>query len=380
MMRLLDNTLRDGEQTPGVAFRRDHKLRIAELLAAAGVTDAEVGFPAVSDEERRTIACIVKRSLPLRLHALCRLSKRDVDFALDCGVKNLTIFVPTGEQSRQALFGSAHLSDACETIHETVSYAVSNGASVKFSCEHSSQHWRADPCSLFRAYSVAWHAGACTISLPDTAGVLLPEEVPLLLAEAKATVDCDISVHFHNDLGLATANTILAAGAGATELQVCVNGLGERAGNAALEEVAFLACKRYGYLPDLDFVALNTLSGYVYEVAGLRPPFNKPFWGANAFAHESGIHVAAIEAGQDHLYSAFPASLVGRKLEVRLGKHSGLANIRMFARANGLNASEHSLKQGLALVKGLAEGRGGVSMAELERRLLETLQIRSVEA
>jgi isopropylmalate/homocitrate/citramalate synthase len=369
-MHLLDNTLRDGEQTPGVAFNRTQKTRIIEMLCAAGVTDAEVGYPAVSDEERRTISCIARESFPIRLHALCRLSKRDIDSALECGVSHLTVFVPTGRSARETLFGSLQLEDGIDTIRELVGYAVSQGAIVKFSCEHASQHWRGDP-GLFSAYVAAYETGASTVSIPDTAGILLTDEVPSLLQKMRQYVTCDISVHFHNDLGLATANTVAAAVAGATELQVCVNGLGERAGNASLEEVAYLMCHRYGRLPPLDFIALKRLSDYVYDASGLQPGFNKPFWGKNAFAHESGIHVAAIEAGEEHLYSALPARMIGREISILLGKHAGLANIRMFARKHGITASDAQLKSALSLVKDIVEQNGALCPRDSESRLLD---------
>lgn len=360
-IRIFDNTLRDGEQTPGTVFSKKDKLDIVKALYGCGILDAEVGFPASSESERDSIRNVVRAALPIRLSGLCRLSKDDINHAVSCGLKYITLFLPG---SRIYIEKNLKLkySKITEVIKETVAYAVSKNINVKFSCENAS---RIQLETLLRYYKAAIDVGAYIISFPDTSGVMIPTDMYQCVKTLRGELKCEISAHCHNDLGLATANTLAAAEAGALELQVCVNGLGERAGNAPLEEVVMTLITQYGYDLKMDLSSLHTLSDLVYERSGLTPPFNKPIFGQNVFKHESAIHANAILRGEN-LYEPFPPSLVNRTHEVVLGKHSGLASIEYYLKSIlNVQLNRSDMKKVLEKVKATSETKIPVKLDKI---------------
>ncbi|MFH1875026.1 MAG: homoaconitate hydratase [Pseudomonadota bacterium] len=359
-IRILDNTLRDGEQTVGVAFANKEKIKIASLLSKMGIEDAEIGFPAVSEDERASIKAIVDLDYDMKLYGLCRLVTKDIDYAVDCGLKYLTIFLPG---SKFYLHNVLRMDEdsIIYKIQQIVEYATNKKCHVKFSCENAS---RMPLEKLIRYYNAAKQSGASMISVPDTTGVMTPSSMQELIKILHNEVGLDISVHCHNDLGLATANTIAAAESGAKELQVCVNGLGERAGNASLEEVIMILLTQYDYGYNYDLNVMSELSETVYDFAKLSRPFNKPVFGYNVFSHESGIHVNSI-LSNERLYEPFPPEIIGREHKIFLGKHSGLNGLERQLDMLSIDLDRNKKKELLANIKRTCEQQKDVNLKEL---------------
>ncbi|HVV69153.1 MAG TPA: 2-isopropylmalate synthase [Gammaproteobacteria bacterium] len=364
-IKILDNTLRDGEQTPGISFSYQDKLDILKALCECGVKEVEVGFPASAESERTAIKNLVSHDLPANLHGLCRLSKEDIDYASQCGLKNITLFLPGSKRYIEQNL-KLNLNQLTETIKSMVSYATEKNISVKFSCENAS---RMDLETLINYYQAAISAGASTISFPDTSGVMTPFDTYRCVKILKQELQANISIHCHNDLGLATANTLAAAEAGAIELQVCVNGLGERAGNAALEEVVLALVSQYNYNLGIDLTKLHLLSELVYERSGLCASFNKPIFGQNVFRHESAIHATSILRGEN-LYEPFSPSLVGRSHEIILGKHCGLPSLEYYlTQVMNIKLSYDDTKKLLSYIKEHSEQKELIDLNKFIKKL-----------
>lgn len=364
-IRILDNTLRDGEQTPGIAFSKQDKLDIIRSLYLCGVKAAEVGFPASSDSERDSIKAIVEEALPMSLTGLCRLNKTDIDYAANCGLTNITLFLP-GSKIYIEKNLKLNFSNIIDTIKEIVSYAINKKISVKFSCENASRMKIED---ILKYYNAALQNGASIISFPDTAGVMTPTAMYKCISILKNELKCEISAHCHNDLGLATANTLAAAEAGAIELQTCVNGLGERAGNASFAEVVLSLITQYDCDLGINLLNLQYLSGLVYERSSLSASFNTPFFGRNVFRHESAIHATAILRGEN-LYEPFSPSIIGRAHEIALGKHSGIASIEFYLENTlKVKLNRDQLKKLLNMVKEISEKKDPINLYNLCQQL-----------
>jgi len=320
---LFDNTLRDGEQTPGVAFTTAEKVAIGRLLAETGIPALEAGFAAVSAEEREAIRAVVDAQTGMTVFSLCRCVEADVAAACACGVEHVTVYTPVSElQLRRRLQGDFTVVQ--DRIRRVVAAAKSRGLFVRFSCEEA---FRTPPERLVSSYLTAKEVGADMLSLPDTVGVATPWAVERCLALLQREVGLPVSVHFHNDLGLSVANALAAMLAGATEVQVCANGLGERAGNTPLEQVALAALYQLDYDFGVNLEKLTELSTLVSKAAGTEPASNQPIFGANVFTHESGAHLHGL-LQSPACYEPFPPPLVGREHRFVLGKHSGRAAVR----------------------------------------------------
>lgn len=363
-IRVLDNSLRDGEQTPGVVFNKADKIAVVSLLYESGIRDAEIGFPASSEQERESIKAVMDLNFPMRLYGLCRLKREDIDHAIACGLKGVTLFLPGSHRYRYENLGLKP-KDEITTIQRLIDYAVSHGMRVKFGCENASRM----PFETFMNYLRAGKAsGASTVSFADTAGVMTPIAMFHVVKEMVSQLNMEISVHCHNDLGMATANTIAAAEAGAVELQGCMNGIGERAGNAPLEEVAIALKTQYCCDMGIDFKQLKTLSDLVYERSHLAPAFNKPLFGRVVFQHESAIHVTSL-LRKETLYEAYPPTMIGRNHEIIMGKHSGLASIHYFLEKRGVNLDKNQQKQLLKRLKAIAELKASITFDDLLAQL-----------
>jgi methanogen homocitrate synthase len=317
MPEVCDVTLREGEQTPGVAFSEEEKIKIAGLLDGVGVEVIEAGFPSVSQDERRAIKKIVSLGLSAEISCLSRHLRKDIDLAIDCGVDVIGLVASTSELHARYKYRKPK-KEIMDSAIEVLDYAKSHGLKVRFAAEDSS---RADKKFLLRYFKEGEKHGADLVSVADTVGLFYPSKFFNLIKELKKNLKVGICVHCHDDLGLALANTLAALDAGAEQLQATVNGLGERAGNTPLEEL-LVALKIHHGIEKYELKILKKLSRTVEKYSGVRVAKNKPVVGKNVFLHESGIHVAAIIKNPS-TYEPFPPEMVGARRGFVLGKHSG---------------------------------------------------------
>jgi isopropylmalate/citramalate/homocitrate synthase-like protein len=332
---IFDTTLRDGDQTPSVSFTVEEKLIIARQLDRLGVDIIEAGFPITSRGEEEAVSRIAKEGLKARICALARPVRGDIDRALDCGVDYIRIFIATSDlHMRHKLMMTRE--EVKGRITEGIEYAKDHGVTIEFSPEDAT---RTEVAFLKEVCAVAVEAGADKIDVPDTVGAMTPRDFYHLVSEVKEVVDIPISVHCHNDFGLATANSLAAVEVGAEQVHVCVNGLGERAGNASLEEVVVNLIAHYGAETGIDPSRIAETSELVERLSGIQLPPNTPIVGENAFTYESGIHVHGI-LGHPRTYELLTPEFVGRSRRIIVGKHTGRHAVRAILEEIGLRPGE----------------------------------------
>ena len=317
---LIDTTLRDGEQMPGVVFTHEEKLKIARTLADAGVGEIEAGIPVMGPTEQEDIASIIALDLPCRIIGWCRAAFADLDAAESAGLNSVHLSFPISDHHFRALGKDSTW--VFNTLEKILPEALKRFQFVSVGAQDSA---RADRELLIFFAKRVQELGAHRLRIADTVGVMNPFEVAELFRELKSAVpELELAFHAHNDLGMATANTFAALKSGATAADVTATGLGERAGNAALEQLAMA-------MPALGIKTWNlaSLCDLVLAAANINIPACAPIIGENVFSHESGIHVHAV-LNHRSAYEPFSASDIGRTDSTRivLGVHSGEAALR----------------------------------------------------
>lgn len=344
---VVDTTLRDGEQAPGVVFSGWEKRWLARLLDGLGVDEIEAGTPVMGGEEKEAVAAIARLGLRARVLAWNRALPQDLHHSLDCGVEAVTLSISVSDiQIEKKL--RATRSWVLETMTRTTELAKRHGLYVAVSGEDAS---RADPDFLTAFARAAREAGADRLRYCDTVGAMHPAAVAkAVLRLRQAVPDLPLEIHAHNDFGLATANTLAAIMAGAAYASVTVSGLGERAGNAALEEVVMSLRHLHGYRIGLDTSRLTEIATYVNTAAGRSVPPAKAIVGSHVFAHESGIHVDGI-LKDARTYEPFDPAEVGGTRRLVIGKHSGAAALAERLRYLGLEWKEEWAEELLGRVR-----------------------------
>jgi len=379
-VRVFDTTLRDGEQAPGCSMTRDEKLRVARQLAALGVDIIEAGFPAASPGEVDAVQAIAAEIGQADGPVVCGLARANESDIATCARaiapaarRRIHTFIATSDVHLEHKLRMTR-AQVLEATHRAVTFARTLSDDVEFSAEDAS---RSDPGFLCDVFAVAVGCGATTINVPDTVGYATPGEYAALIARVVATVggpSVTISTHCHNDLGMAVANTLAGVKAGARQVECTINGLGERAGNASLEEVVMALHTRrevYGVSTGVVTRELTRSSHAVAQATGVDMPCNKAIVGANAFAHEAGIHQDGVLKHRA-TYEIMTADTVGANGALVLGKHSGRnAFRRHMADVLGHTPDDTIVQRAFERFKVLADTRKTVTLPELEQLVRE---------
>ena len=362
-VRIFDTTLRDGEQTPGVSLSPEKKLNIAKKLDELGIDAIETGFPVISDGERESVKMITSANLKAELCGLARTNKKDIDAAIDCGLNYIHTFIATSDIHLEYKLKMTR-EEALAKAVEAVEYGKSRGLQVEFSAEDAT---RTDREFLKKIFGEVAKAGADRIDIPDTVGYSTPQYIAEITKDAIDATKLPVSVHCHNDFGLAVANAISGIQAGAQCAHVTINGIGERAGNASLEEFVMAL----NSLPfdqkwetNIDTKLLYETSRYVSKVVGISVQPNKAIVGENAFGHESGIHTHGV-LSNPLTYEPISPEIVGRTRWLQVGKHAGIHGMNAMLKEYGIEPNDEQTKQILDQVKNIGDQGKQVTEVEL---------------
>ena len=364
---IFDTTLRDGEQTPGVAITPDEKIRIAKRLDRLGVDVIEVGFPPASQGERKAAQQIKSLGLNTQVCGLARVLQEDLDAALDSDVDYIHTFIGTSPLHRKYKL-KMDQDEILQKSVQAVEYIKDHGIIAEFSAEDAT---RTELEFLQKIYSAVEEAGADIINVPDTVGVMLPVSMHKLITDIKKAVKIPISVHCHDDFGLAVANSLSAVEAGAQQVHATINGLGERAGNTSLEEVVMALMINYGIKTNINTELLVGTSELVSRITGVKMPPNKAIVGDNAFAHEAGIHVHGV-LQKAETYEPLKPEMVGHTRRIIMGKHTGARAIRSKLDDYGIEMDEDQFCSLYDQVKKLGDKGKMITDADLQA-LAETV-------
>jgi 2-isopropylmalate synthase len=387
---IFDTTLRDGEQSPGASMNTAEKLRIATQLEKLGVDILEAGFPAASEGDMEAVSRIAGTLKKTEVAGLARTSKDDIDRAWQAighaAKPRIHTFIATSDIHLEYKLKMTR-DEVVKTAVEAVKYATTLTDNVEFSAEDGS---RSDRDFLCKVFDAVIEAGATTVNLPDTVGYAIPQEFSDLVAYIKShTPNIDravLSVHCHNDLGLATANTLSAITAGARQAEVTINGIGERAGNTSLEEVVMSLVTRnnsLGLTTSIDTRHIHPISRLVSMITGIIVQPNKAIVGANAFAHEAGIHQDGV-LKNPMTYEIMKPETVGLSTnKLVLGKHSGRHALRSRLKTMGYDLSDEEINLVFTRFKELADKKKQVVDEDLEvivtEGILRTAEIFKLE-
>ncbi|MGI9367557.1 MAG: 2-isopropylmalate synthase [Ruegeria sp.] len=358
---IFDTTLRDGEQSPGATMTHDEKLEIAELLDEMGVDIIEAGFPIASEGDFKAVSEIAQRSKNSRICGLARANITDIDRCWEAVklAKKSRIHTFIGTSPLHRAIPNLTQDEMADKIHETVSHARNLCENVQWSPMDAT---RTEWDYLCRVIEIAIKAGATTINIPDTVGYTAPVESADLIKKLIETVpgadEVVFATHCHNDLGMATANSLAAVAGGARQIECTINGLGERAGNTALEEVVMALRTRNDIMPwhtGIDTSKIMHISRRVATVSGFPVQFNKAIVGKNAFAHESGIHQDGMLKNRENFEIMRPEDIGLSGTSLPLGKHSGRAALRDKLNTLGYEVGDNQLKDIFVRFKELAD-------------------------
>lgn len=348
-----DETLRDGEQTPGVFFTVDEKIKLAKMIDEIGVSIIDCGIPVVSDEEFRAVRAVAREGLNCTVLAAARTVLKDVQACVDAEVDETSIFVACSDLHLKYKLRMTR-EQVLEKSLESIEYARDHGLQVTFVTEDTV---RADISFVEQLYNAAIDAGAQRVVLCDTVGVMTPTAVRWWVGEVKKRFKpTQLSWHGHNDFGMGVANTLAALEAGCEIPHTCVNGIGERCGNAAFEEVVMALELLYGKRTGIKIDKLFELSKTVEELTGIPMSIQKPIVGYNAFSHESGIHTDGV-LKHTLTYEPIQAETLGRKRRFIFGKHTGTGAVAAKLKEHGLEVEKPVLERIAEGIKLLAEGK-----------------------
>ncbi|OWY15018.1 2-isopropylmalate synthase [Thioclava sp. JM3] len=358
---IFDTTLRDGEQSPGATMTHDEKLEIADLLDEMGVDIIEAGFPIASEGDFEAVSDIAKRAKFSTICGLARARLPDIDRCWEAvqHAKSPRIHTFIGTSPLHRAIPNLTMDEMADVIHETVSHARNLCDNVQWSPMDAT---RTEHDYLCRVVEIAIKAGATTINIPDTVGYTAPVEsadlIRMLLERVPGADEIIFATHCHNDLGMATANALAAVDAGARQIECTINGLGERAGNTALEEVVMAMKVRQDIMPyqtHIDTTKIMNISRRVAQVSGFPVQFNKAIVGKNAFLHESGIHQDGVLKNVETFEIMKPADIGLNEANIAMGKHSGRAALRAKLKDLGYELGDNQLKDVFVRFKALAD-------------------------
>ena len=359
-VRIFDTTLRDGEQTPGVSITPEQKVQIAIKLDELGIDAIEAGFPVVSHGETVAIKNITKQGLKAEICGLARAVKSDLAAAINCDLQYVHVFIATSDIHMQFKL-RMNRQQVIEKAVWAVEYAKKHGVQVEFSAEDAT---RSDRAFLNQVFTAVANVGVDRLDIPDTVGYATPQYIEQLVKDIKAITRLPISMHCHDDFGLAVANSISGINAGADCAHVTINGLGERAGNASLEEFVMALQCLYGRKHNVKTELLYETSVFVSNTMGIIVQPNKAIIGENAFGHESGIHTHGI-INNPLTYEPISPELVGRKRWMQAGKHAGAHGIKAMLESFGITPTEKELYDIVEKQKNLADKGKSITTAEL---------------
>ena len=373
-IRIFDTTLRDGEQTPGVALTPEEKVVIARQLDRLGVDAIEAGMPITSKGELASVKLIAREGLQAEIYGLARMLEKDVDAVLASDVRYVHLFIATSDIHLKHKLKMTR-DEAVQRTLKLIDYAKDHGLIVEFSAEDAT---RTDLAYLQRIYTEVDAAGVTRINIPDTVGIMTPKKMATLVQDVRSVVKTPLSVHCHDDFGMAVANTLAGLEAGADQAQVTVNGLGERAGNASLEEVVISLNLLYQQQTTVVPKLLYQTSQLVSRLTGIPVQPNKAVVGENAFTHEAGIHTHGVLAAP-LTYEPIAPELVGRRSKLVAGKHAGAHGIKVELAELGLHPTNGQLREIVTKIKEVGDRGRLVTDADLLDVARDVMGVAAVE-
>ena len=343
---IIDTTLRDGEQAPGVVFSLDEKIEIAGKLDEIGIQELEIGTPAIGPSEQSDIRCLLNQGFGFESTCWARANKHDLQAALNCGATRVNLSFPVSDIQLNAIGKSKKW--VMDSIPEIMKTATGYFDFVAVGAQDAS---RTDTGFLKEYCAAVQFFGAKRVRIADTVGVLNPFSVKNLFNDlSNSFPEVDLEFHGHNDLGMATANHAVALNSGASSVSLTVNGLGERAGNAPLEEVIFALKYSYGIDLNFDGKLLTELSSYVERISGRKLPVSKPVTGEMAFSHESGIHCRSLKENPLS-YQPFNPNEIGKEMVFIFGKHSGSGALSDFLEKRNVFLTKSEITNLISTIK-----------------------------